>query len=110
MHVATEVCDVDSKLEQLSVNAGSAPERSSQAHLTDQLANFESHPRLPNSSTRFPAPERAEACAMPAHNCFRPHNHDRIQDGRRKPVQQDENETIRHAEGRALGSTPTQHA
>ena len=74
------------------MDAGSAPERIGKAHLPDQSPNFRRHARPAGTPTRFPAPERAKASPMPAHNRLRPHNCHRIQDGRRKPVQQDENE------------------
>src|SRR3954464_5883405 len=62
------LADIDAELEEFSMDARSAPERICQAHLADQLPNFERHLRPANSSSRLPAPEQAETSAMPAQN------------------------------------------
>src|SRR4051794_16458123 len=62
---------VDAELEEFSMDARSAPERICQAHLADQLPNFERHLGPADSSSRFPAPEHAKTSAMPAQNRLR---------------------------------------
>ena len=37
--------DVNAELEEFSMDPGSAPQRVGQAHVTDQMANFERHLR-----------------------------------------------------------------
>ena len=68
------LADVGAELEEFSMDAGSAPERIGQAHLADQLPYFERHPGPAGASSRFPAPEGAEAGPMPSYNRLRPHD------------------------------------
>ena len=49
------LADIDAELEELSMDARSAPERICQAHLADQLPNFERHLGPAGSSSRLPA-------------------------------------------------------
>src|SRR3954453_16020914 len=80
------LADIDPELEQLSVNAGSAPERICQAPLADQLPYFERHLGPAGSSSRLPAPEDAESSTMPSYNRLRPDDCHRIQNRRREPI------------------------
>src|SRR4051794_36322099 len=80
------LADINAKLEEFSMNAGSAPERICQAHLTDQLPYFERHLGPAGSSSRLPAPEGAESSTMPSYNRLRPDDCHRIQNGRREPI------------------------
>ena len=68
------------------MDARSAPERICQAHLADQLPNFESHLGPAGSSSRLPAPEAAESSTMPSYNRLRPNDCHRIKNGRREPI------------------------
>jgi len=79
------------------MNAGSAPERIGEAYLPDQPPNLDRYLWPSGSPTRFPAPERAEACLVPADNGFRLKNRNRIQNARRNPIQADENQTVKIA-------------
>jgi hypothetical protein len=91
------------------MDAGSAPERVGQAHLADQLPNFERHLGSAGSSSRLPPPEQAKACAMPANNGCRIDDHERIQNTRRDPIQADEDQAIEVAEDRALRRPSVQY-
>src|SRR5881392_1048534 len=62
------LADIDAELEELSMDARSAPERICQAHLADQLSNFEAHLGPAGSSSRLPAPEGAECSTMPSYD------------------------------------------
>ena len=53
------------------MNAGSAPERVGEAHLSDQPTNFGGYLWPADSSARLPPPERAKASSVPADNGFR---------------------------------------
>jgi hypothetical protein len=46
---------------------------------------------------------------MPAHNRLSPHDCHRIENGRRKPIEQYKDETIEYFEGRALWCAATQY-
>src|SRR6476660_1277882 len=74
------LADIDAELEELSMDARSAPER------TDQLPNFEGHLGPAGSSSRLPAPEGAESSTMPSYDRLRPHDCHRIKNGRREPI------------------------
>src|SRR3954465_6252930 len=100
---------VDTKLEELSMDAGSAPERVGEAHLADQLANFETQLVPASSSSRFPAPEQAKTSTMPAQNRLRLDNPEGIQNTRRNPIQADENQTIEGAQDRPLRRTSVEY-
>src|SRR5256885_2287877 len=78
------LADIDAELEELSMDARSAPETICQAHLADQLPNFEGHLGPAGSSPRLPAPEGAESSTMPSYNRLRPHDCHRIKNGRRE--------------------------
>src|SRR3954447_2632838 len=109
MYLATDVrrrC----RLEELSMNAGSTPERVGYTHLADQPTNLDGQLRPAGCSrSRFPAPEGAKAGAMPADNRLGSHNGNRLENARGKSVKQYENEAIEPAEGRALGCVPAQY-
>src|SRR4051794_3568625 len=80
------LADIDAELEEFSMDARSAPERICQAHLADQLPNFEGQLGPAGSSSRLPAPEAAESSTMPSYNRLRPHDCHRIKNGRREPI------------------------
>ena len=50
--------DIDAELEELTVDPGSAPEGIGQAHVADQLADFQRHLRSAAATLRLPSPER----------------------------------------------------
>src|SRR6476660_229998 len=79
------LADVDTELEEFSMNAGSAPERIGEAHLPDQPPDFRRHARPTGTPTRFPAPEGAKACPMPPDNGFRLYDREGVQNTRRDP-------------------------
>ena len=83
------------------MDAGSAPERIGKADLPDQSPNFRRDAGPAGTPTRFPAPEGAKACPMPADNRFRLHDRDGVQNTRRDPIQADEDHTIEVTEDRA---------
>src|SRR3954453_3864092 len=102
--------DVDAELEELSMNAGSTPERVGYTHLADQPTNLDGHLRPAGCSrSRFPTPEGAKAGGMPADNRLGAHNGNRLENARGKSVKQYEDEAIEPAEGRALGCAPTEY-
>src|SRR3954453_11164127 len=103
------LADIDAELEEFSVNAGSAPERICQAHLADQLPNFERHLGPAGSSSRLPAPEGAESSTMPSYNRLRPHDGHRIKKGGAEPIQKYKDKPIERFEGRPLGCAATQN-
>src|SRR4051812_6787397 len=63
--------DIDAELEKFSMNAGSAPERISEAHLADQPPDFARHLRPATSPSGLPSPESPKTGAVPAEDSFR---------------------------------------
>ena len=55
------------------MDPGSAPQRVGQAHVADQLANFEWHLRSAAATSRLPSPERTKTSTMPTNNSLRRH-------------------------------------
>ena len=91
------------------MDARSAPERIGEAHLPDQPPDFRPHAWPAGTPPRFPAPEAAKTCTMPADNGFRLYDREGLQNTRRDPIQADEDHTIEVAEDRALRRPSTQH-
>jgi hypothetical protein len=76
-HVFTDarLADVDSELEQFSVNAGCTPSRIFSTHPADQIPDVGSNRRTARLAVpNFPSPEETKAFAMPGQDCFRLHN------------------------------------
>src|SRR5262249_53083883 len=63
--------DLEPKLQQLSMNTWSTPQRVLLAHLSDEFTQFAGHTRPARSATGFPAPIGSKACSMPAQNSVR---------------------------------------
>src|SRR6187200_1669073 len=76
------LADIDAELEELSMDARSAPERICRADLADQLPNFEGHLGPAGSPSRLPAPEAAESSTMPSYDRLRLHDCHRIKNSR----------------------------
>ena len=91
------------------MDARSAPERIGEAHLPDQPPDFRPHAWPAGTPPRFPAPEAAKTCTMPADNGFRLYDREGLQNTRRDPIQADEDHTIEVAEDRALRRPSMQH-
>src|SRR5215813_941095 len=65
------LADVDTELEQLTVNPGCAPTRILPAHLADQISNLARNDGSSRSAaSHLPSPEQAKAAAMPGNDGF----------------------------------------
>src|SRR6476620_12766127 len=95
------LADVDAELEEFSMDAGSAPEWIGEAHLPDQPPDFRRYAWPAGTPPRFPAPEAAKTCTMPADNGFRLYDREGVQNTRRDPIQANEDHTIEVTENRA---------
>ena len=69
----------DAELEEFAMDPGSAPQRVGQAHVADQLANFERHLWPAAARSRLPSPEQAKTGTMPTDNRLRLDDHQGIQ-------------------------------
>src|SRR5262249_51876451 len=70
---------------ELAVDARGAPQRVLFAHLPDKVAQFTIDLRPSCPMAGFPAPERSEACAMPAQDCLRLHHLGQVKQIRPNP-------------------------
>src|SRR5215467_11123153 len=67
----TGLADVDTELEQLTVNAGCTPTRILPTHPADQISNLSRNDRSSRSAAaHLPSPEQAKAAAMPGNDGF----------------------------------------
>jgi hypothetical protein len=69
----TRLSDIDSELEQLSVDPRRPPQRIGDAHLADKLAYLR-YSWSATTAPRLPAPIRSEAGAVPFYDGLRLHN------------------------------------
>ena len=62
-----------------------------QAHVADQLANFERHLWPAATTSRLPTPEQPKAGTMPTDNSLRLHDYQGIQNARHQPIEGSKN-------------------
>src|SRR5947209_19934637 len=86
------------------MDARSTPERIGEAHLADQLPNFERHLWPAGPSARFPTPERAKPSSMPADDSFWLYDRKDVENVRRNSKESDEDQAIEPTEDRTLRS------
>jgi hypothetical protein len=76
----------DAKLEEFAMDPGSASERVGEAHVADQLTDFERDLRSAYSRARFPSPEQAKPGPMPADDRLRLDDRQGVQNTGCKPM------------------------
>src|SRR6476469_2555900 len=86
----SRLSDFEAELQQLAMDAGSAPERVIQAHLIDQRPELRLDLRAPSSIPRFPSPVTAKPSSMPAHPRLWPDDVKNLQYRREPAIQLDE--------------------
>src|SRR6478672_2574357 len=96
------LANIDAELEELSMDAGSAPERIGEAHLADQPPTFRRYAGPARTPTRFPAPEAAKASSVPADDGLRLNDRKYIQNARCNLVQADEKDAVKNCVGRGV--------
>ena len=101
--------NIDAELEEFSMDPGSSPQRVGQAHVADQLADFELNLRSATTGSRLPSPERTKTSAMPTDNRLRLHDHQGINNARRNPIEAGKNQTVKIAENKPLCEFSPQH-
>src|SRR6476469_9511125 len=101
--------DIDAELEKFSMNAGSAPERISEAHLADQPTDFARHLRPATSPSGLPSPEGPKTCAVPAEDSFGLNDRECIENAWCDPIEQHEDQPIAYVERSLFRCAPTQH-
>ena len=101
--------DIDTELEELSMDPRRSPQWVYDAHLSDQPAYFQRHRWSTATRSRLPAPVRSESGAVPADNGVRLHNRQRIARVRKQSIQTNEYQSVDGAEGEFLWSSPPQN-
>jgi hypothetical protein len=84
------------------LDPGRAPQRIGQAHVTDQLANFERHLWSAAATSRLPSPEQTKTGTMPTDNRLRLDDHQGIHNARRDPIEAGKNQTVEITESEAV--------
>jgi hypothetical protein len=93
---------IDAELEEFAMDPRSAPKRVGEAHIPDQLTNFERDLRSAAARARLPAPEPAKPGPMPADDRLRLDDHRGVQNAGCKPIEARKNEPIKIAENKPL--------
>jgi len=75
-----------------------SPQRVGEAHLADQPANFQRHRWSAAAASRFPAPIRSEARAVPSYNNVRLNDRKRTTGLSEQPVKTNENQSVNWVE------------
>jgi len=86
--------DIDTELEELSMDPRRSPQWVYDAHLSDQPAYFQRHRWSTATRSRLPAPVRSESGAVPADNGVRLHNRQRIARVRKQSIPTNINRSI----------------
>jgi len=95
MYFATVVWPTSTpSLSQFAMDPRGSPQRVSDAHLTNELANLRRCPWSATTPSRFPAPPRSEASALPTDDRFRLEDFQRIQHFRNQPIEPGKNQSI----------------
>src|SRR5438067_11891131 len=81
--------DLETELEQLTMDAWCSPQRIFRAHLPDQRAQVRGDPRSASKRARFPTPVPAEAGSMPTDKGLRSDDRDGLQDRWKPSIQVD---------------------
>jgi len=103
------LANLDAEFEEFSMDPGRAPQRTGQAHVANQLANFERHLWSAAATSRLPSLEQAKTGTMPTDNRLRLDDQQGIHNARRDPIEVGKNETVEIAESEALWRFSSQH-
>ena len=85
------------------------PKRVGEAHIPDQLTNFERDLRSAAASARLPSPEQAKPGPVPADDRLRLDDQQGVQNAGCKPIKARENEPVEIAENKPLWRFSSQH-
>ena len=100
---------INAEFEEFAVDPGSAPQRVGEAHVADQLADFDRHFWPAAARARLPSPEQAKPGPMPADDRLRLDDHQGVQNVGCDAIQARKNEAIKIAENKPLRRFSSQH-
>src|SRR6516225_4953762 len=99
MYLATvDWGDVDTKFQQLAMNAWRAPQRVVVADCPDQIPDVGRDRRPADTTARLATPVQTEAAAMPAHQRLRLEDNRGFKQARAQPIEPDEDQAICRAQ------------
>src|SRR5206468_11227950 len=101
--------DLETELEQPTMDAWCSPQRIFRAHLPDQRAQVRGDPRSASKRARFPTPVPAEAGSMPTNKGLRSDDRDGLQDRWKPSIQVDQEHAIPVREVDTTTRFPLQH-
>ena len=101
--------DIDAQLEQFTVNPRRSPSLVLDAHLTDQVANFQWHDWATAAASRLPAPVQSETCPMPTDHGVWPHYRQGIIGIGEQSADARQYQSINRDEGRLSGASPPKY-
>jgi hypothetical protein len=93
---------INAELEEFAMDPRSAPERVGEAHVADQLANFDRHSWSAAARTGLPSPEQAKPGPMPADDRLWFDDRQGVQNIGCDPIEARKNEPIEIAENEPL--------
>ncbi len=100
---------IDAELEEFAMDPGSAPERVGEAHVADQLADFQRDFWSADSRARLPSPEQAKPGPMPANDRLRFDDHQGVLNAGCDPIQARKNEAIKIVQDNPFRRFSAQH-
>jgi hypothetical protein len=101
--------DLNTKLEQLAMDARCVPEGIGDAHLANELANIGCGTRSAASGSRFPPPIGPKAGAMPADHSIRVDDLQGVENVRRQRVKTSEHHPVDTRESNTSRSLAAEH-
>jgi hypothetical protein len=100
---------IDAELEKFAVDPRRTPERVGEAHVADQLTDFERDLRSAAARARLPSSKQAKPGPMPADDRLRLDDCQGAQNTRRESIETGKDKTIESVEGDLLWRFSSQH-
>src|ERR1700730_1125034 len=102
--------DIDTDLEEFSMDPRRSPQRIGNAHLADKLAYLRSYSwSATTAAPRLPAPVRSEPGAVPSNHGLRLHDRQGAEHLRSQTIQAGEYQTVQHPERMPFRRFPLHH-
>jgi len=103
------LADIDTKLEELTMDSRRSPQRIGDAHLADQPTNFQRHGWSTAAAPRFPTPIRSKSSTAPTNHGVRSDDCKCIIHLGKQSADASQYQSVNRDEGRLLGISPAQH-
>src|ERR1700741_2230022 len=100
---------IDAELEEFAMDPRRTPKWVGEAHIPDQLTDFEQDLRSAYPRARLPSPEQAKPGPVPADNRLRLDDRQGVQNVGRDPIEARKNEPVEIAENNPLWRFSLQH-